>query len=454
MVLAVLLSAIVARGAGAAEVTRVLTGFDEKKRFDFNVSVAWIHDQKRAILDRELSSTTTRLVNDLIYNQTRDVLHTRIEMGIMRDIGFHVDLPYVLRDDRSLNFDRRSTPCVFAGEPGGAPTCVNQDNSTLLRDGILPGAGESRYGVDARSNGSDFSAPSSTVFQGPRRSGLEYLGVGLSWAVMNQRRDDTKPTVLLALDAKLDVSSTMRYDAANPSGNTAVGLGYHQLVGAMSTSKRLGQMDPYFGIYYLLPIPGSGSPFDRLPRGSQPYARPQSRAGVQFGFEWIPWERPEIGQRLSIEMRGRGEHRWRGTSRTELWEPLSGSSACTETNSTACRPGIDLDLAGDPLQTPDRPHPGLTETQSYSTLGANLGLNVQVGKYTRFRGLFGWSSDLPHFITYATAGSDQNGDGRVDSDDPDEANPAHREALDIPGRRYRVTRSTIWTLVVDMMAVF
>lgn len=451
-VLTVLSSAVAIRSAGAAEVSRVLTGFDEKKRFDFNVSVSWVHDQKQAVIDRELESTTARLVNDLIYHQTRDVLNTRVEMGLMRDVGLHIDLPYVLRDDRSLDFDRRSSPCVFPGSPSGAPNCVDQDNSTLLRDGILPGAGSSSYGVDARSGGSPFMAPSATVFQGPRRSGLEFLGLGLSWAVMNQARDETKPTVLLGLDAKLDVSSTMRYDAANPGANTSVGLGYHQLAGSMVTSKRLGPMDPYFGVYYMFPLPGRGSPFDRLSMGSQPYARPQSRAGAQFGFEWVPWERAEINQRLTIEVRGRADHRWRGSGRTELWEPLSGSSACTATNTTACRAGIDLDLDANGML--DRPHPGITETQAYSTLGGDLGLNVQVGRFTRFRGLFGWSSDLPHFINYGTAGSDQDGDGVVSLADPMEANPTYREALDIPGRRYRVSRSTLWRLYVELVAVF
>ena len=96
----------------------------------------------------------------------------------------------------------------------------------------------------------------------------------------------------------------------------------------------------------------------------------------------------------------------------------------------------------------------MTEIQPYSTVGADLGLNVQVGRFTRFRGLFGWSSDLPHFITYGTAGSDRDGDGRVNSADPTEANPAYREALDIPGRRFKVSRSTLWTLYVELAATF
>ena len=127
--------------AAAAEVTRVVSGFDERGHFDFNVRVSWSHDQKQAFIKREAAAAgaQSRLVNDLVYHQTRDVLNTRVEMGLMRDVGVHLEIPYVLRDDRALDFDQPDgQPC------GGAATsadCVNQKNSTLLRDGILPGAG-------------------------------------------------------------------------------------------------------------------------------------------------------------------------------------------------------------------------------------------------------------------------------------------------------------------------
>ncbi len=419
--------------------TRVVSGFDEAKRFDFNVTLGWSHDQKRAAVTREFASDAPRpgvdLIKDLVYSQVRDVLNARIEIGVLPDVGLHIDLPYVIRDDRDLDFDQREgSACIFPGGMG-TPTCVNQENSSLVRDGILPGT-------------------SGPVFQGPRRSGLESLGVGTSFAVMNQRRDETKPTWTMGIDAKFDVGSTMRRDAARPGANTGVGLGYHQLLASTFVSKRMGAMDPYFGAYYMLPLPGTGSPFDKLSVGSQPYARPQSRVGAQFGFEFIPWERPEIHQRVTFEVRTRADHRFQGSSHSELWEALSGSSACGPAGGAACRPGVDLDLNGDDV--PDHPHPGVTETQAYSTLGGDVGLNVQAGRYTRFRGLFGMTSDLPHFITFATAGSDRDGDGRVNSTNPSdgEANPAYREVIDLPGRRFKVDGVRIWHLSIDLVAVF
>jgi hypothetical protein len=380
-------------------------------------------------------------------------MNARIDMGITRDLGLHVDLPYVIRDDRELDFDQSGgQSCVAAGALG-TPSCVNQNNSTLLRDRILPGFGQPTYGVDATAADAQFRSPSATVFKGPRRGGLESLGVGFSWAAMNQGRDDTKPTWTLGIDGKFDVASTMRYDASRPTANSGVGLGYHQLVASTFVSKRFSTLDPYFGAYYMLPVPGSGSPFDKYGVGSQPYAAPQSRAGVQFGFEFIPWERPETNQRVTFEVRTRADHRFQGSSHSELWEPLSGSSICgAAAGGGGCRAGLDLDLNGDGV--PDHPHPGVTETQAYSSVGGDLGVNVQASKYARFRGLFGVSSELPHFITNATAGSDRDGNGRVDSTNLDEANPVYRETIDIPGRRFKVDGTQIWNLSVELAIIF
>lgn len=432
--------------AAAAEVTKVISGFDDRGHFDFNVRVSWSHDQKQAFIKREAAAAgaQSRLVNELVYHQTRDVLNTRVEMGLMRDLGVHLDIPYVLRDDRALDFDQPD------GQPCGAAAtadCVNPQNSTLLRDGILPGAGQSTYGVDATAGGARFSAPSRTVFRGPRRNGLEYLGVGVAWALMNQRRDDSKPTLMLGVDGKFDVGSTMRYDAAHPAANGGVGLGYHQVVASLGVSRRLGDLEPYFGGYYMLPIRGGDSPFTDLPGENQPHAAPQSRAGVQFGFEFVPWERTEASQRVTLQVGLRGDHRFQGSSHSELWEPLSGSSECRAGNPGACRTGIDLDLDG------GGPYPGVTETQAYSSVGADVGLNIQAGRYVYFRGLFGLSADLPHFITFASAGRDRDGDGHVDSSSA-EANPAYREALDLPGRRFKVDGSQLWHLSVDASVLF
>ena len=165
------------------------------------------------------------------------------------------------------------------------------------------------------------------MFRSPRRSGFGYLGVGITWAAFNQFRDDTKPTWTLNFDALLDVFKDKRFDAANPVGNTAVGLGYHQFVWSTYVSKRFRYFDPYFGAWYNLPVRTNGSPFQKY-SDTQTSVNPQQRAGVVIGVEQIAWENPVANQRVTIEARVRAEQHFFGRSHSELWEPLSGSSAC------------------------------------------------------------------------------------------------------------------------------
>jgi hypothetical protein len=455
------LGVVVAGEARAAEATRAVSGYWAGKTMELDVSLSYRHDQKRAFIKRELQAgdSPARLIKDLIYQQTRDVMSLRLGFGLIHDLSLHFELPIVLRDDRQLDFDQsEGNACTFTG---ASPRCVNEGNSTILRDGILPGANQPMYGVDATHvdaaspRGRPFSRPSTMVFRGPRRRGVEALGLGLGWAPFNQRRDASKPTWIVGIDGRFDVASSMRYDAARPDANTGVGLGYHQVILYTTISRRLGNLDPYVGFFYAHPLVPDGSLYARLPVGSQPYADPQRRAGLQLGLEHIAWENEEAKQRVTLEVRARAEHRFQGRSASELWEPLSGASTCVAGNPTpaSCRPpgqvpgmgvGIDYNGLGNAS-----PHPGITETQAYSAANADVGINVQVGRYARFRGLFGFATELPHFITFGTAGEDKDGVGGVDSTNPAEANPVYREVIDLPGRRFKVEGTQIWSLFFE-----
>jgi hypothetical protein len=405
--------------AGAAEVTHVVSGYEHGNWPQVEVSLSYLHEVKTGSIQRESQSDlspTIQLKNDLKYFQTRDLLDPRVEVGVWRDIWLRLGVPLVLSDARHLESD--------TGVVGQPPT--------IVRDGILP------------------PTTSSTVFQGPNRSGAESLDLGIRWAIFNQARDDTKPTWTVGFDAKLDVFGDMRYDAANPGANTAVGLGYHQLVISTFFSKRFPHIDPYFGAWFMQPVRTNGSIYQQYPGGNQTAVNPQQRAGLLFGFEQIAWEDPHTMSRFTVEVRGHAEERFFGRSATELWEPLSGRSDC-KTNVANCRAGIDGDLNGD--GQPD-PYPGVTETQAYATFGGLAGFNVHVGRHVRFRGLFDLSVEMPHFLTFANAGVDRNNDGHVDSNDPTEANPVYREAIDIPGRRFKIEDTRIWSLFFEGIVAF
>jgi hypothetical protein len=450
--------ALFTSAAHAAEVTRVVSALDADNRFDFNLSVQWLHQTETSYVKRESQAppaTATELIKDLKYGRTRDVLNLRADFGILWDVGLHVVMPLVLSDATRLDFDRsEGANCVYPDMASGRPTCVDRSNSTILRDGILPDDG-TQWGLDAVHNRA-FTNPTGAmpgpaeVFRGPKRSGFESLGVGLTWAAFNQARDDTKPTWTLNFDAFLDVFKDKRFDPANPTANKAVGLGYHQFVWSTWVSKRFRYFDPYFGAWYAMPVRTNGSPYSSLP--AQTGVNPQHQAGVTIGLEQIAWENVAAQQRVTVEARFHLKEMFFGRSHSEIWEPLTGSSACSAVNTAACRPGIDLDLDGDGAA--DAPHPGVSDTEAYATFGGDLGLNIQVGRYVRFRGLFGLTGAAPHFITNAGTGSDRNGDGRVDTTDRTEVNPAYRETIDLPGRRFRVEGVKIYTLFLEGSLMF
>lgn len=430
---------LVAPVVRAAEVTRTVTALDHDDTFDFNLTATWIHDAHTAAVNREFenaNSNTIQLVKDLKYAQTTDVLNLRTDFGILWDVGLHVQLPIVLASSDNLTFDQGVTPA----------------NSTFVRDGIYPAY-----------NNPPSPTPSSTVFQSPTRSGPQSLGVGINWAVFNERRDDTKPTWTLGFDAMLDIFKDQRFDPANPNGNTATGLGYHQLIWSTWVSKRFRYFDPYFGASYMLPIRTNGSIFQNE-GGGQTSVNPQQMAVVVIGVEQIAWENPVTRQRVTIELQGyMGEH-FAGRGFSELWEPLSGSSQCKagSTDLTGCRASLDEvtqspvsanGVLGAPVTTA-APYPGVSNIDAYGSFGGDVGLNVQVGKYIRFRSLFGLTVDASHFITNASAGVDANSDGQVNSSDPREANPVYRESIDIPGRRFKIEESKDWRLVVEGSLMF
>jgi hypothetical protein len=435
--------------ARAAEVTRVVSALDDDNAFDFNATISWLRESKSGFIKRESQDAGGGLVKDLAFGQTREILNARLDFGILWDVGIHIGVPIVLSDNRHLDFDQSAgSGCTFPGDPNApTPTCVNQQNSTVLSSGILP-SDANGWGINSDKSHLGPFTSGARAFQGPTRSGLESLDLGINWAPFNQRRDDTRPTWQLGFEAKLDVFQDMRFDPSNPQGNTAVGPGYHQFIWSTAVSKRFRYFDPYFGAWYLLPVRTNGSIYQQAE--NQTAVNPQQRAGAYAGVEQIAWENPRADQRVTVEVRGRAEQHFYGRGASEMWEALAGSSKCAQPGTPDCRPGIDSNI-GD---TSASPYPGVTEIQQYASFGGDFGLNIQVGKYVRFRGLFGLAIEEPHYITYAGTGVDRNGDGRVDSSSGTEANANYRDALDAPGRRFKVEGTEIWSLFFEGSMMF
>lgn len=411
--------------ARAAEVTRVVSAGDADDAFDFNLTVGFRREAKTARLMREVQSAAgngaTTKTSDLAFSQVRNIVDVRADFGVLPDVGLFFSLPFVVSDERRLDFDRASETCAMA-----KGLCIDETNSTLLRDRFLPGG--SMFGLDAEHERM-FNAGSKTVFKGPTRRGLEYLGVGMNWAVLNQEREASKPTWLIRFETRFAITKDQRFDPDAPKANTGVGLGYHQLVFSSLFSRRFRYLDPYLGGFYMLPIAKEESVYKAAAFGQNAFSRPQHRAGLEAGLEGRVWENAPAQQRIVLELRARYEARFLGLAQGELWEVLSGRSLCAS-DPAACRPDIDTDLDGDGKLDPN---PGVTRSPGYGLFGGDVGLGVYAGPHVRFRGLVGltWEQNRP-----LTDGG--SGQWKYDS----------------PGRRYLVEGGRIFSLWLEGALLF
>jgi hypothetical protein len=448
--------------AHAAEVTQVATALEEDKPVEAFFSVAYEYAARRAAIKREWELPQTSggvgLFKDLRYQQDRHTIRLRGEVGVLWDMSLHVEAPLVVSDERTLSFDQDlGSSCIFPQDvPQGSltdkPNCVNELNSSTLRDGLVPGtfgALDTPHGIDAQNGGQRFKATDPTVVRGPTRYGLESLNIGMDWALLNQRKDDTKPTWVVAWELRFSLGTPMQFDRGNPTANTAVTDGVHWIKLGTTISKRWNLVEPYASYYWIYPLYVRDAALFHNYYAGQKDWRPQQRAGTFFGFETVPWENPKLAQSISIDVRGFIDGHFQGQGYSEIWELLAGSPAL------AAQPN-PAGASGQPLMAP-QVFPGTTDIENYFSYGGQLGLNVRVGRYMKFRGYFGMAGAQRHFITFADAGKDVNASGQVEQNGAQaevEVNPVHRPLIDYVGRRYVVDETAVYSLMLQGEARF
>ena len=136
---------------------------------------------------------------------------------------------------------------------------------------------------------------------------------------------------------------------------------------------------------------------------------------------------------------GRFEFRLEGLAQSELWEVLSGNPRCA-TDASRCRPGIDVDSSG----AAAAPNSGIVRSPAYGLMGGDAGLSAHIGRYARFRALFGMLFEEAHFLTDAASGNSVY--------DTDAA--SGNSVYDVPGRRFRVEGQYAWHALLDATASF
>jgi hypothetical protein len=465
--------------AEAAEVTRVATSFEEDNVFDVHFGVAYDYNFKQAAILREWNSgrgganpdLENRLVKDLIYRQQRHTLTPTVEIGLWHDLALYISLPIVLNDTREYSFDQRTDDCVFGDSPQQA-TCVNKDNSTTIRDEIIP-----RNGFDGTNTGDpfgQFSGPDTElIFRGPVRRGLDQLHIGLKYGILNQAKRSHMPNWIIAAEGRFAVGRAMTFrrhiEIADPDGNHRVGRRIHELGFWTALSRRYRFLDPFFTAFWRQSIRANGNKFQDFSRfGSQDNLNPQSQAGLSVGSEIVPWERKARDLKVAVVVSGSAALHYGGRGYSEVWELLADSpsmvgsfdpeSQALDDSGDPVRPGDfcsrsnALDFAranpGDPTYVEQggggcRAFEGTTDIQDYASFGFNGGLNFHLGKYARLGLGVNVLTDTRHFVTFTGRGdANRSGAGGSDPETVEpgtrEVNPLRRDVVDNVGRRYVV----------------
>lgn len=363
------------------------------------------------------------VLQDLDASRTRHTVTPRLELAAAPWVWLSVALPVVVADDRELS--------LHDG--------VGRENSSTIRDGLLPMAG-----FDAQNPTAGFADGDDRVFRGQRRSGLDQVHVGIGGTLMNQRRDSTKPTWKLGVEGRLAIGKVARFDAMDPSSNVAVGRGVHELRVWTTMAKRVSFVETYFGLSWQAPlVVKDSSLFQDLGYGST-NVKPPQQAELRLGVEAALLDRPADDLRIGLDLGSRLGARFEGRDYSEMWEvlALAGDSR---------RTGAPLVLDSDPVTSGLQAlsNPGISNVENHLEMGGNLALRAQVSKHFQLSltGEVVWRTN--HTITFADAGIDlptcgagqttgceDNTNDLIDAG-TEEENPAFVSRVDLVGHRYR-----------------
>lgn len=455
-------SAIIGTGgtpAVAGPYSEVASAFDPGDGFDLHLTLDYRLDIRRsAILREDVGRPGTGptdglpVVRDLIFAGSRHTIIPRLELGLFKDVSFSVAMPYVLSQQGTLELDQRDTPCDFDGADA---TCVNRMTSSTFVDGILPGSG-----FDGQNGGAGFDADDPTVFRSPTRSGLDQIHLGLTWAPMNQRRDDTKPTWKLGVEGRLAVGKVATIDAGDLAGSTGVGRGVTEVRLWTSMARRIGWAEPYVEAWWLAPLSVKNDSLFQDPGFGARSTKTQQQGGLRFGFEGYAVDQGDEGARLALELSARIVTHFEGRNYSEMWEVFSLAGDASGTGPLI----LDGDPTADMVQALD--HPGITNIENYMEMGGRVAARIAVGQKFRLSAAFELTAENEHVITFTDAGVDlpecsgAAGSGCEVIDDElvtpgtNEVNPLHVPLTDLIGHRYRTADVLNYVVGVNAQLLF
>ncbi|RYE94423.1 MAG: hypothetical protein EOO75_02045, partial [Myxococcales bacterium] len=449
------------------EITNVVDAFDDENNngFDVHLTLGFQRSWLGANIRRETSiggpsnpglatgGYTSSLLNVAKYSEVTSRLNTRLDVGVYKDIGLYLRIPFILGNDRELT--------DLDGSAGAGAQKV------ALQGAPVGGANGGREQL--------FSLP----FKSPTRSGIEYLAVGVDFGIFNQARDASKPTWIFGFEGRFNVSEPMhacgsktglnqpgaQVACADPSdinrngkGNETAGVPTFNggtLEGAFSgerkpgvsrgttaievhsmMSRRVKYVEPYGGFRALFEFANSNSDYGPT-KGldSVLTSGPPLQGWMIVGMMFIPYENREQFQKLTFDTRFTGTYRSEGRDYSPIFDALGSSDAPSirRPNYAEFRgaPGVG---AGQSVVDPSSQKvysAGLTDVAAHGSFSISGSAQFQAGEYVKFQIGGGYTYIQPHLIT-GDQPCNPNFASNIDKSGPCQSTGTTRTANGIP----------------------
>mgnify|MGYP001085379451 CR=1 FL=1 len=409
--------------AGAAEPTEIMDSFsrDAEAAIDTSVSVSWEMEHREGRILREFTclahdnisgggselcpeGSQFLLGKEMVAQRQTHLLYIDTSIAYRRYFQASLRIPVVLHDLTELEMDSD-------GGVTSANSSVDPDNFPSL-----------------------FSLP----FSGSVRSGVKDPTLTLRVAPFSFARDQTQATWVI------DLALTSGLVPVRQAGNSSVGEGTWRLDFGTAVSVRPEWwVEPWFRMDTFMRFQDAGSLFQSL-ADTQTLTSPGHAIAASLGTTFIPLEDVEGRSTLTIDVGAMVHYRFEGREYTELFEAL-GTSECDPSNPQPC----DLttyELGANSFldDSERRKTDGVTDVEQYATASTWMNMRYQILEWVSVRAGFSFAYEMPHFITFADAGEDKNGDQVVQLEDPsdpigqpNEYSPVYATALDSIGNRFR-----------------
>lgn len=446
--------------------TDVIDAAEPHDRFDLNAHLGYVRTVDRGVIQREHTEQGQRQRSRVADSyQKRSQLMLQIDVGIWHDLMAFVRVPLVLSDERRLTARDGERSRELLSDPG----------DFVGRDGTLIGL----------------------PVESPARAGFDYLALGGAIAVTSQERRPWLPTWLVMVEGRRAIGALMRPCRLTPENNPTCGAdgadeaesredsapsrpnssGVSRGVSALSletrVSKRFRYFEPYAGIGALMEWASSARKQFKPGGDLRGYVHkaPGRQVTATLGTEFIPWEHRGRFQRLAVDARLAATYFTRGRDYSVMYDALGtsghaalgrpnyeGIRAFDEANSerSACSDDSDNNCyAGKQVR-----FNGLTDIGSRVRYGGRLGLDIRAARYVRFTFGTGVHWVTAHTLTGAEAcnvdgtGADRSTSTSGVSCGGRVSNPAHRPAIDLPGRRFWMTGELVFDLYASATAQF